>query len=60
MLVWSIVSFQVPHSYKGNVCRYRDEARYIYSAMVSSLDHSVEQVSNGSHAMTGNYVNKMS
>ena len=35
---------QVPHSYKQNVCHYKDQARYFYSAMVSALDHSVDQV----------------
>jgi len=35
---------QVPHSYKQNVCNYRDQPRYFFSAMVSSLDHAVDQV----------------
>ena len=35
---------QVPHSYKSNVCRYRDQSRYFYSAMVSSLDDAVGRV----------------
>jgi len=35
---------QVPHSYKGNVCRYKDQPRYFYSAMVSSLDHAMDRV----------------
>ena len=35
---------QVPHSYKQNVCHYKDQFRYFYSAMVSALDHSVDQV----------------
>ena len=35
---------QVPHSYKANVCRYKDQARYFYSAMVSSLDDAVDRV----------------
>ena len=34
----------MPHSYKENVCHYKDQARYFYSAMVSALDHSVDQV----------------
>ena len=39
---------QVPQSYKSNVCKYKDQARYFYSAMVSSLDHAVDRVSRGS------------
>ena len=35
---------QVPHIYKENVCRYKDNSRYFYSAMVNSLDHSVDLV----------------
>ena len=35
---------QVPQNYKEDVCRYKDSSRYFYSAMVSSLDHSVERV----------------
>ena len=35
---------QVPKNYKENICRYKDSSRYFYSAMVSSLDHSVERV----------------
>jgi len=35
---------QVPHSYKQNVCHYKDLPRYFYSAMVSSLDHAVDRV----------------
>ena len=38
---------QVPHIYKKNVCQYRDSSRYFYSAMVSSLDHSVDRVVQG-------------
>ena len=34
----------MPHSYKQNVCHYKDQFRYFYSAMVSALDHSVDQV----------------
>ena len=35
---------QVPYTYKKNVCQYKDNYRYIYSAMVSSLDHAVDMV----------------
>ena len=35
---------QVPHTYKQNVCQYKDTSRYFYSAMVSSLDHSMDLV----------------
>ena len=38
------IPLQVPHSYKQNVCHYKDQFRYFYSAMVSALDHSVDQV----------------
>jgi len=47
---------QVPHSYKQNVCKYRDLSRYFYSAMVSSLDHAVDQVVK-SLKETGQYEN---
>ena len=36
---------QVPNNFKKNICQYKDSSRYIYSAMVSSLDHSVAKVS---------------
>ena len=35
---------QVPHSYLQNVCRYKDNSRYFYSAMISALDHAVDLV----------------
>ena len=38
---------QVPHYYKKNVCHYKDTSRFFYSAMVSSLDHSVHRVVQG-------------
>ena len=52
----------MPHSYKQNVCHYKDQFRYFYSAMVSALDHSVDQV--GSYcwfeSMTvGSFMSKM-
>ena len=47
---------QVPHIYKKNVCPYKDSSRYFYSAMVSSLDHSVDRVVQGLKA-TGFYEN---
>ena len=47
---------QVPHIYKKNVCQYSDSSRYFYSAMVSSLDHSVDRVVQGLKA-TGFYEN---
>merc|ERR1719500_1243277 len=47
---------QVPHSYKQNVCHYKDQFRYFYSAMVSALDHSVDQVVT-SLKETGQYEN---
>ena len=47
---------QVPHNYKNNVCNYKDSSRYFYSAMVSSLDHSVDRVVQGLKA-TGFYEN---
>lgn len=47
---------QVPHNYKKNVCNYKDTSRYFYSAMVSSLDHSVDRVIQGLKA-TGFYEN---
>ena len=39
-----MAALQVPHTYKQNVCQYKDTSRYFYSAMVSSLDHSVDLV----------------
>ena len=42
---------QVPSIYKDNVCQYKDSSRYFYSAMVSSLDHSVERVGCSSEKM---------
>ena len=47
---------QVPHIYKKNVCQYKDTSRYFYSAMVSSLDHSVDRVVQGLKA-SGFYEN---
>ena len=43
-LLLQLYPVQVPHSYKQNVCQYKDQPRYFYSAMVSSLDHAVDRV----------------
>ena len=40
------VFIQVPDEFTRNLCRYKNETRFYYSAMVNALDDAVDKVNN--------------